>query len=102
MVSTGGVDIAVWDTSSSLERSRTTSENATSGGPDEWLDPVRPRSVSVADDMAPKSRRDPRLRGLGRGLVPPVIDDDDVRNFWHTKILKARTGTVFGRLSIKF
>ena len=53
--------------------------------------------------MAPKSRRDPPLGiGLGRGLVPPVIDDEDDRNFWHTVILKVRTGTIFGRLSIKF
>ena len=53
--------------------------------------------------MGAESRRDPRLRrGLGRGLVPPVTDDEDDRNFWHTVILNVTTWIVFGRLSIKF
>lgn len=102
MVGTGGSEVDFWDLCS-VQSSSKTSEHDGSAGRDGRPDPARPTSASIADDMVPEPRRAPRLgRGLGRGLVPPAIEDEDERNFWHTVILNVRTGIVFGRLSIKF
>jgi len=86
----------------SLESSWKTSAHVVGTGRGGTFDPTRPLSISVRDDMVSESSRRPRLgRGLGRGLAPSATDGADDKNFWHTAILKVRTGTVFGRLSIK-